>query len=193
MNALQDLNDLRQRWQTQPAPGPDAAALRQWVAMDTRSHLRTLVIVTIGTALILGVALLRALRSANPDDWFAVAFTVLFALVVWAVSLWLSRGTWRPRDESTAAYLDVSIRRCRSVILAAPVGIVLYVAGLIGSLAWKHRVSGVEWGQLLDTPSMIVAGWIGAPLYAVGMLWNARTQRRRLAFLEQLRRQLGEG
>jgi hypothetical protein len=107
--------------------------------------------------------------------------------------MWLSRGTWRPRDESLAACLDVSIRRCRSVIIAAPIGIVLYIAGLIGSLAWRQRLLGVEWQALLDTPAMIIAGWIGTPLYAIGMLVNAQLQRRRLVFLERLRQQLGEG
>jgi len=51
----------------------------------------------------------------------------------------------------------------------------------------------VEWQQLLETPAMIIAGWIGAPLYAIGMLVNAQLQRRRLHFLERLRQQLGEG
>jgi hypothetical protein len=40
---------------------------------------------------------------------------------------------------------------------------------------------------------MILAGWIGAPAYAIGMIINARVQRGRLAFLEKLRRELGEG
>jgi uncharacterized membrane protein len=78
------------------------------------------------------------------------------------------------------------------VIIAAPIGIVLYVAGLIGTLAWRQRLLGVEWQQLLETPSMVIAGWIGGPLYAIGMLINARVQRQRLAFLERLRQQLSE-
>jgi hypothetical protein len=109
------------------------------------------------------------------------------------VALVLSRGTWRPRDESIAAYIDLSIHRCRSVIVAAPIGILFYVAGLIGSLAWRQRLLGVEWQQLLQAPEMIIAGWIGAPAYAIGMIFNARTHRRRLSFLEKLRRELGEG
>jgi len=70
---------------------------------------------------------------------------------------------------------------------------VLYVAGLVGSLAWRQRLLGVEWQQLLQAPEMILAGWIGAPAYAIGMIVNAQAHRRRLAFLEKLRRELGEG
>lgn len=193
MNAMPELNRLRQQWQEQPVPDADAAALRQRVAADTRAHTHTLIALSIGTLLIIGATAFHALRSGQPGAWFAVFYTAAFALLVWLVAMWLSRGTWRPRDESLAACLDVSIRRCRSVIVAAPIGIVLYIAGLIGSLAWRQRLLGVEWQQLLDTPAMIIAGWIGAPLYAIGMLVNAQLQRRRLAFLERLRQQLGEG
>ena len=190
---MPELKDLRQQWQEQPVPDADAAALRRRVAADTRAHTRTLVALSIGTLLIIGATVLHALRSGQPGAWFAVFYTAAFALLVWLIAMWLSRGTWRPRDESLTACLDVSIRRCRSVILAAPIGVVLYVAGLIGSLAWRQKLLGVEWQQLLETPAMIIAGWIGAPLYAIGMLVNAQLQRRRLVFLERLRQQLGEG
>ena len=193
MNAIPELGDLRQQWQQQSPPATDVAALRQRVAADSRSHRRTLVIVAIGTLLVLGFSLLRAARSDEPNTWVSVVFVTCFAVLVWLVAMVLSRGTWRPRDDSIAAYIDLSIHRCRSVIVAAPVGIVLYVAGLIGSLAWRQRLLGVEWQQLLQAPEMILAGWIGAPAYAIGMLINARVQRRRLAFLEKLRRELGEG
>ncbi len=77
-------------------------------------------------------------------------------------------------------------------MLAAPVGILLYVAGLVGSLAWKQRLLDVDLRQLLEAPAMIVSGWIGAPLYALGMLWNAQRHRKRLAALLDLKRQLSE-
>jgi hypothetical protein len=35
-------------------------------------------------------------------------------------------------------------------------------------VAWKQRLLGLELEQLLTAPSMILAGWIGAPLYALG-------------------------
>lgn len=192
MNAIPELGDLRQQWQQQSPPATDVAALRQRVAADSRSHRRTLVIVAIGTLLVLGFSLLRAARSDEPNTWVSVVFVTCFAVLVWLVALVLSRGTWRPRDESIAAYIDLSIHRCRSVIVAAPIGIVLYVAGLVGSLAWRQRLLGVEWQHLLQAPEMILAGWIGAPAYAIGMIVNARAHRRRLVFLEKLRRELGE-
>ena len=193
MNAIPELDNLRQRWQTQAAPATDVDALRARVAADSRNNVRTLVVVALGTLAVLGFTLLRAMRSDEPNTWVSVVFVTCFAVLVWLVALVLSRGTWRPRDESIAAYIDLSIHRCRSVIVAAPIGIILYVAGLVGSLAWRQRLLGIEWQQLLQAPEMILAGWIGAPAYAIGMIINARVQRGRLAFLEKLRRELGEG
>jgi hypothetical protein len=192
MNAIPELDSLRQKWQTQAPPATDATALRQAVAAQSRTNLRTLGIVAIGTLVVLGFTLLRAMRSDEPNTWVSVVFVTCFAVLVWLVALVLSRGTWRPRDESIAAYIDLSIHRCRSVIVSAPIGIVLYVAGLVGSLAWRQRLLGVEWQQLLQAPEMILAGWIGAPAYAIGMIINAHAQRRRLTFLEKLRRELGD-
>mgnify|MGYP003383170549 CR=1 FL=1 len=193
MNAIPELKSLRQQWQGQTPPSTDVVALRQMVAAESRSNIRTLVIVAIGTVLLLGFTILKGLRSDEPNTWVSVVFATCFAVLVWLVALVLSRGTWRPRDESIAAYIDLSIHRCRSVIVAAPIGIILYVAGLVGSLAWRQRLLGIEWQQLLQAPEMILAGWIGAPAYAIGMIINARVQRGRLAFLEKLRRELGEG
>jgi hypothetical protein len=190
MNPMLDLDDMKQRWQAQASAGPDFSTLRQHVAADNRNHRRTLLFVSLATVAVLMVSFGFAWRSGRTDAWFSFGFTTAFAALIWVIGLWLSRGTWEPRDSSTAAYLEVSIQRCQSVILAAPVGVVLYLAGLAGSLAWKQRALGLDWEQLVMTPSVVIAGWIGAPLYSLGMLWNAQRHRRRLAVLLDLRRQL---
>ncbi len=193
MNIPHELGALKQQWQAQPAALPQVAALRERVAAETRASWRTLLFVTLGTMAVLGATLTYALRSDDALAWQGFWFTAIFATLVWVVALLLSRGTWRPQDESIAAHLNVSIQRCRSVIIAAPIGIVLYMAGLIGSLAWKQRMLGADWQVLAEAPAMILAGWIGAPLYAFGMLWNAQRHRRRLRTLLELKRQLREG
>lgn len=191
MNALQDLDQIKQQWQAQSTTGPDLAALRERIAAENRSQRRTLALVGAGTLAVLTFTFAQAWQTNRTAAWFSFVFTAVFAALVWLVALWLSRGTWRPSDGSTAAYLELSIRRCRSVIVAAPVGVLLYIAGLTGSLLSKQRLLGLEWHQLMEAPSMILAGWIGAPLYTIGMLWNAQRQRKRLALLLDLRRQLG--
>jgi hypothetical protein len=193
MNAQSDFGSLKRQWQSSGPPLPDVAAMRAQVLADTRAHRRALWLVGGLTAVILGSALLYAARSNDPAAWLSFGFSLLFATLVWSVALWMSRGTWQPRDDSLAEALEVSIRRCRSMMLAAPVGIALYVLGLAGSLAWKDRLYGIDWPGVLGTPGMIIAGWVGAPLYAAGMLWNARRQRARLNVLLELKRQLAEG
>lgn len=192
MNAQPDFGSLKRQWQSAAPPLPDVAALRERVSADTRAHWRALLLVMVMTMVILATSLGFALRSGQPAAWLSFGFSTLFATLVWSVALWMSRGTWRPRDDTISAALDVSIRRCRSMVLAAPVGIALYVLGLVGSLAWKDRLFGVDWPSVLGTPAMILAGWIGAPLYAAGMVWNARRQQSRLKVLLELKRQLAE-
>ncbi len=193
MNAQPDFGALKRQWQSAAPPLPDIAALRERVSADTRAHWWAVGVVTAMTAVILLMSLAYALRSSDPAAWLSFGFSTLFATLVWSVALWLSRGTWRARDDSVAAAIEVSIRRCHSMMLAAPVGIALYMLGLVGSLAWKDRLFGVDWSTVMGTPAMILAGWIGAPLYAAGMLWNARRQRARLKVLRELKRQLVEG
>jgi hypothetical protein len=192
MNAQPDFGSLKRQWQSNAPPLPDIAALQERVSADTRAHWRALLLVTALTVVILGSSLFYAVRSGAPAAWLSFGFSTIFATLVWSVALWMSRGTWRPQDDTISGCLELSIRRCRSMILAAPVGIALYVVGLVGSLAWKDRLFGVDWPGVLGTPAMIVAGWIGAPLYAAGMLWNARRQRARLRVLLELKRQLRE-
>ena len=131
--------------------------------------------------------------APGPAAWFTFVFATAFAALVWLVALWLSRGTWRPRDESTAACLEVSIRRCRSVILAAPIGILLYVAGLVGSLAWKQRVLGVEW-QPAARGAFHGDGRLDrrAPVFARHGRGTRSVHRRRLRVLLELKQQLAE-
>lgn len=193
MNAMQEMTVLKKQWQAESPPLPDTAVVRERLAADTRAQWRVLGIVTASSLLLLAGTLWRALLSGAPEAWMVFYFSAIFSTLVWCTALWLSRGTWQPRDESLAAHLEVSIRRCRSVIIAAPIGVLLYAAGLIGSLLWKQRLYGIDWRLMLDTPAMIIAGWIGAPLYGGLMFWNAHRQRQRMRTLQDLARQLREG
>ncbi len=65
MNALQDLDQMKQQWLAQSAAGPDVAALRERVAADNRSHRRTLVLVGLATLLIIALTFGYAWRSAR--------------------------------------------------------------------------------------------------------------------------------
>lgn len=193
MNAESGFGSLKRQWQSSAPPLPEVSAMRARVIAETRAHRRALWLVGAVTLLMLGAALRRAMRSVDPSAWLTFGVATLLAALVWTVALWMSRGTWQARDDTLAAALEVSIRRCRSMMLAAPVGIALYVLGLVGVLAWKQRMQGIDWSAALASQEMMLAGWIGVPAYAAVMLWNARRQRARLKVLRALRRQLEEG
>ncbi len=105
---------------------------------------------------------------------------------------WLARGTWRPRDESTSAFLEVSIKRCRAAMFGVPVAFVLYAAELIYVLISMQRIEAVDLGTLLRSPQFVAVGWIGGPVYLAGQLWYGYRQRQRLQRLRGLQAQLAE-
>jgi hypothetical protein len=193
MNTNPEMDQLRRQWRNQPGAPLDLASLHDQMKAESRAYGRSLLVAGLITALVLCVQLARALWHGTPATWFGVVWTALFSAVMWPVSLWLSRGTRHPRDESTAAYLDVSIRRCRAVLVGVPVGIVMYILGLASTLLVRHRLFGGDWSDALFSTPMIIAGWIGVPLYSAGMLWIASRQRRQLQVFEALKRELGEG
>ncbi|MGC4028952.1 MAG: hypothetical protein QM696_08780 [Steroidobacteraceae bacterium] len=193
MNSHPDLGELRRQWHSQRAEPLDVGSLHNRVQTESRAQSRALLIAALVTATVLGVVFARALLARTPGAWFGALWTLLFMAVMWPVSLWLARGTRRPRDESTLAHIEVSIRRSRAALITAPVGIVLYLIGLASTLLMRRHLFGGAWSELLSSTPMIITGWIGVPLYAGSLLWYARGQRQRLKVLEALRRQLGEG
>lgn len=193
MNTIPELDQLGKQWRSQRGAPLDLASLHAQVQDESRAHGRGLLAAALVTGIVLAVQFARALWQGTPGAWFGALWTALFSAVVWPVSLWLSRGTRQPRDESAAAYIDVSIRRCRAVLIGVPVGILMYLAGLASTVVVRHYLFGGEWHDMIFSRPMIIAGWIGAPIYAAGMLWIAAHQRRQLRVFEALKREMGEG
>lgn len=192
MNTLAQMGDLRRQWQNQQGTPVDTGLLQRQAEAESRAHRRAIVIAAVLTALILAAVFVRAMVTGLPEAWFGAIWTLLFSGAAWPIWLWMSRGTWQPHDTSTASYLDISIRRCRAVLMGAPTSILLYVAGLAGALILRHQLVGDAWGDLLSSPSTVVAGWLGVPLYALASLRYAHRKRQRLAMLLALQRQLGD-
>ncbi len=63
MNALQDLEQIKQQWQAQSTTGPDLAALRERIAAENRSQRRTLGLVGLGTLVVLVLTFTQALAD----------------------------------------------------------------------------------------------------------------------------------
>jgi hypothetical protein len=191
MNVDTELQSWQRSWRAQPLPIASAAELTRMVQRGTRTAVYTTLAAAVFTLLVLAPLLRRAAQGAV-DLRFLTGILVFVALV-WGAALWLARGTWRPRDESTAAFIEVSIRRARAAQLGVPVALVLYAAELLYVLMSMHRLEGIGWRELLLSPQFIAIGWIGGPLYLAGQLWYARRERRRLSRLREIQAELAAG
>jgi hypothetical protein len=185
-----ELDSWRLQWQRQPVRG--AAELKESVLRETRRTKVALLAPAAVTAIIGGWALLQVWLSPVPSAislaigvWTCIAFA-------WAGSLWLARGTWRPRAETTAEFLALAIRRCESSLRAVPFGIALYALELAVMFLWALRTGTVTPTELAGSPPIIVLGWLGGPIFVAGAVWYARRKRAELNRLLELRRQLGE-
>lgn len=193
MSADPELDVWRRHWKA-GSVGPDrgnlAQELRERVARESRWLRVGLIAPVLVTVLVGGGLILRALRVGSAMD-IALAFEGwLFILVTWAGCIWIARGTWRPLGETTAAFIDLSIRRRQANLRAVPFGMWLYVGQLIivALLAVRYEAAGL--GAVLTSWPVIILGWIGLPaLLAVALLY-ARRQRAELEHLLDARRQL---
>jgi hypothetical protein len=148
------------------------------------------ILVTLGVA---GGLIARPPALASLADVVLAAEIWLFILVTWAGCLWLARGTWRPLGETTAAFVDISIHRCRSNIRGASFGAWLYVGQLVFMLLWKSASSSIELIDLLTAWPVVLIGWVGLPVFFAWRFWFVRRQRTKLDRFLELQRQLETG
>jgi hypothetical protein len=188
-----ELDRWRQQWQggQEDAIQADAAdALRRRVLRDTRQIWLGLIVPILVTVVIGGGIALRALRSGQAVDVVLAVEGWLFIVVVWVGSLRIARGTWRPLADTTAAFIDVSIRRCEANLRGVSFGAYLYMVQLLFVVLVMVFSSPVGLVAVLTSPSTILIGWLGLPLFFVWMFWFRRRQRARLEYLHELKCQL---
>ncbi|HET7131547.1 MAG TPA: hypothetical protein VFJ95_04830 [Gammaproteobacteria bacterium] len=195
MNGDAEFAQWQRQWQaTRPRSDIDAAdALKRRTTRESRLQIIWMIapiLVTIGIG---GGAVARALTSASPADVLFAAEVWVFILATWAGSLWIARGTWRPLAETTAAFVDISIRRRRSNLRAVSFGAWLYVCQLLFVVLWKLLSSGSGLTALLTSWPLILLGWVGVPMFFAWRSWFIRGQRAELDRLLELERQLRAG
>jgi hypothetical protein len=125
--------------------------------------------------------------AAAVEGWF-------FIVVVWACCLRLARRTWKPLAQSTAAFVDLAIRRSRSNLAIARLSLWLYAGQIIlgaGVIVWSQNRSGNLLAYFMSWP-VIVMGWIGFPVFFAWLIWYRRREAVELQRLLELKRQLGD-
>jgi hypothetical protein len=193
MSADLELEKWRRQWQG----GPESASradeverLRQRVLRETRWAKWGLIVpiwVTVGVG---GGMTLLALRNEHPLHVALAIETWIFIAVVWAGSLWIARGTWRPLADTTAAFVDISIRRRKANLRGATFGAWLYVLQLLAMKLIVGYLTSERLADTLTSPHMILYAWIGLPLVFGALVWFRRRQRAQLERLLELKRQL---
>ena len=182
----------RRVWQGRSESAVDEDAverLRRRVLRETSSiklGLIAPILVTLGVG---GHVVWRA-RTGQAFDVFLAAETWLFIVVVWVGSLWIARGTYRPLADTTAAFVDVSIRRREANLRGATFGACLYVFQLVFLVLAMARASPAGIASVLTSNAVIVLGGVGVPTGLAALYWFRRRQRADLERLRELKRQL---
>ena len=193
MSTDMELDRWRREWRggpDQPAQAQAAEELRRRVLRDTRRIKLMMIMPVLVTIAIGGFVVLRALRTGQVVDLVLAVEAWLFIVVVWIGSLWIGRGTWRPLADTTAAFVDVSIRRREANLTAASFAAYLYGLQLLFIVLAKIIDSSGAMLAVLTSGPVIVLGWVGVPLFLAGIRWFRRRQRAELEHLREVRRQL---
>lgn len=193
MNADVELEGWRRQWQSRADAGVDAGAveaLRRRVLRETHSLKLNLAWPILVTLVVGGWITLRALRTAQTLDVVLAIEAWIFIVVIWTGCLWITRGTWRPLADTTAAFVDISIRRREANLRGLVFGACLYVAQLAFAVLALGAASPSGIVPVLTSSYIIVVGWIGVPCGLVALFWFRRRQRADLERLRELKRQL---
>jgi hypothetical protein len=149
---------------------------------------RQRMMLTLCGQLLLGAVLLAF------SAWFASAHPalewVLWAAVIWATTLfavgfaiWNSAGTWKALQQSSAAFLDLSRRRCTAELRATRAGrwfLAVQLAIVAAWLTWDFARHSLTLGHYLFGIGATTA------LAAAYLAWFATRERRTLGDLTQL-------
>lgn len=156
MKSDAELDLWRTEWQASTET-PALAVLRERVARQSR-YLRLmlaadiLVTVTIG-----GGTIVLAALDPRPAKVLLAAATWLFIAVAWIFGLANRKDAWSPSAATTAAYLDLSLRRCRSSLRAIKFGAIFYVCEMAFCLAWVFHELAIPMSSfLISTPLLVV-------------------------------------
>ena len=180
-----ELETWRREWQS-AADVP--ADLRRRVERQSRWLRIGLAGDILVTVAIGGGVLALALRSPEPDMLVLAAVTWSFIAAAWAFRLTVIRGLWSPAAVDTAAFVDLSIRRCRAQIKATAFGAGLFVVELAFCLGWIYRRTAPRanlWNWLFAS-RFNACVWVFSSAFFV-LLWRYRRKKRaELAWLLRL-------
>ena len=155
-----ELNTWRREWQADTVDATDVTAR---VTRETR-RMRYYLIGEIAITVIFGGGSIAWSALYHPDGMVAFVIGVwTFLAIAWLMSWMLRRGAWAPLASTTAAFLDLSILRCRRRREAIYAQCALYVAILSFDLWWIRTHSrphaSIDLTAFLTSPVLLLV-WI---------------------------------
>jgi hypothetical protein len=118
--------------------------------------------------------------------------TWVFLAAAWAFATAINRGNWSPSALDTAAFVDLSLRRCRSRLATVWFGAGLFLCEIGCCLAWVYNYYPKPrkhlWTWLFFSSLPIDFVWLATLAFFGGLVWYRRKKRAELAYLMDLRR-----
>ena len=187
MSVDAELESWRRTWRARPAAVPD---LRARVERETGMMRRFLIAEVIITVVFCGGTLGWTLLSRRTDVLVLAIGVWFFTAVAWTISYLLRRDAWAPATLTTAAFLDLSILRCKRRYESIAAQCVLYVMILTFDLAWIYAGRAERTGLLAFLASPGIAWvWVVTAVLAGVAVMQRRRLGRELGRLGDLRRQ----
>jgi hypothetical protein len=185
-----ELEVWRRAWHSQPAVPIDLIRKveRQTIAM------RRDWILQIAPGLI-GVGIAIAAVIMQTVTWILLAVgTWFFIFIGWRFMLENQRGVWAPASETTAAYVELSIERCRRALHNIRFGNVMLWLLTAFVLIADYQILKSEGGLSTTSDFLITIGVFALTTIAVSMIFIFQLRKRRqtqadLEYLLDLQRQ----
>jgi hypothetical protein len=191
MNIDIELEAWRQQWQSGATVPLD---LRRRVERQSRFMKIALIGDILVTITIGGATTGWAFRSPQPDIVLLAVATWVFIATAWTFTLTVNRSNWSPSAQDTAAFVDLSVRRCRGRLSAIWFAAGLFVFQIVFVLGWVYRNSPAHRQPLLtwlffgSIPIDVV--WLCTLAFFAFLVWYRRRKRTELASLLSLREQM---
>ncbi len=184
MNTDMELETWRGQWQSETAIPP---ALRRRVERQTR-FMRIMLLADIFVTIAIGGATtLYAIKSPSPGTFWLDMGTWFMIAVAWAFSATVNRGNWGPSARTTAAFVDLSIRRCRARLAAVWFAAAFYLVQTAFVLGWVYLHSPArqmplpEWLWFSSMPIDVIWGCTAA--FFAFLAWYHYKKRAELFYL----------
>lgn len=156
-----ELRDWMADWQADPEPAPEIRdAIRQRIKRKSLRMALAVAFEILFTLAMLAFLTRSALRDPAPFNVGAMVCLALLVLWIEGCSLWYLRGTWRPSAETTSAFLDLSLLRCRRRLRALRAGWWLLALELGIMIPWillSLKAKGAAFGLLVVLTALVSA------------------------------------